>query len=98
MEKAEREPVSDVVWEAPTESQRGRYDWAAIGRQLRSRPGVWAKVFENDRTSIVNAIRQGAIGPLDPRDGFQVRTRNNVRYPVRRCSLYMRYVPLKVKE
>lgn len=98
MTKAEQEPVREVVWEAPPDP-RIRYDWQAIADQLMSKPEVWAKVFDDDKTSIVNAIRQGAVRPLDPDLGFEVRTRNNVRAPERRCSLYMRYVkPRKGKK
>jgi hypothetical protein len=90
--------VSEVEWGPPPKSEaeeRVRYDWDKIAKQLRARPGEWAKIFEDDRTSVVNAIRQGAVKPLQPALGFEVRTRNNVRYPVRRCSLYLRYVPGK---
>jgi len=93
MTKAEEsEPVSDVTWEEP-EELRTRYDWPVIAEKLRANPNEWAKVFEDDKTSLVNAIRQGAIRVLDPTLGFQVRTRKNVRQPERRCALYMRYVP-----
>ena len=93
MTKAEEsEPVSDVTWEEPAES-RPRYDWSVIAEKLRANPDEWAKIFDDDKTSLVNAIRQGAIRVLDPTLGFQVQTRNNVREPERRCALYMRYVP-----
>lgn len=90
MSKAD-EKISTVVWEDPPR-RRQQYDWDAIAAKLRSQPGDWAKVFEHDKTSIVNAIRQGAVLPLSPTLGFEIKTRNNVRYPVRTCSLYMRYV------
>lgn len=96
---AEAERKIDVVWEEPPATPtRARYDWGWVADQLRSRPRVWAKVFDDDRTSLVNAIRQGKVPDLDPAKGFQVRTRNNVRYPVRRCTLYMRYIPSDGKE
>lgn len=82
--------IADLVWEDPPTSRR-RYDWDQIAAQLRQNPGEWAKVFEYDRTSIVNALRQGAIAVLHPDRGFQIRTRNNVRHPVRMCTLYMRW-------
>lgn len=91
MTMAEQEPVRTVTWEEPPDPQR-RYDWSAIADELKSRPGEWAKVFNNDRASIVTALRQGAIRVLDPELGFESRTRNNVREPERRCSLYMRWV------
>ena len=92
-----REPVSDVTWETPP-SVRVRYDWRAIAEHLRQRPGQWAKIFDDDKTSLVNALRQGSIKVLDPDLGFQCRTRNNTRYPTRRCTLYMRWVPPVEKE
>lgn len=98
MSEADQERVSDVSWEIPPQSEaetRVRYDWTKIAALLRERPGEWAKVFEDDRTSVVNAIRQGSVRVLHPDLGFEVRTRNNVRSPVRRCSLYLRYVAEK---
>lgn len=91
--KAEKEEVVDLVWEQPPEKRDQKYNWSQIAAQLKARPGEWARVFAYDRTSIVNAIRQGAVRPLDPQLGFEVRTRNNVRSPVRMCSLFMRYNP-----
>ena len=86
------EPVSDVTWEEPAEP-RVRYEWAVIAEKLQANPNEWAKIFDDDKTSLVNALRQGAIRVLDPLLGFEVQTRNNVRQPERRCALYMRYVP-----
>lgn len=92
MTSGEESKVASVTWEAPPTDGRVVYDWTAIAKKLKSRPGQWAKVFDDDRTSLVNAIRQGAVRPLAPSLGFEVRTRNNVREPIRKCSLYMRYV------
>jgi|SRR6478752_2268637 len=95
---SEAEKITEVSWESPPHSlaeERVRYDWNKIAAKLKRRPGEWAKVFENDRTSVVNAIRQGGVVALHPDLGFEVRTRNNVRAPVRKCDLYLRYVPEK---
>lgn len=89
-----KKTVRSVTWEEPAEPEM-RYDWAAIAEEVKSKPREWAKIFDNDKTSIVNAIRQGAIRPLSPDLGFEVRTRNNVRFPERKCTLFMRYVPGK---
>jgi hypothetical protein len=87
------EKKSEVTWESPPPIGQGRYDWAVIAEKLKTQPGEWAKVFDEDKTSIVNAIRQGKIRVLDPGLGFQIRTANNVRRPTRTCSLYLRYNP-----
>lgn len=87
--------LSEVVWESPPPIGQGRYDWEVIADKLMTQPGEWAKVFDKDRTSIVNAIRQGKILVLRPELGFQIRTANNVRDPIRTCSLYLRYNPPK---
>jgi len=84
--------VAEVKWEAPPEKGT-RYDWAAIADQLRAQPMTWAKIFDDDRTSVVNAIRQGNIQAVRPDHGFQVRTANNTRGVVRKCTLYLRYNP-----
>lgn len=83
--------TSTVVWEEPPPNTA--YDWEAIAEDLRARPGQWAKVFEGDRTSYVVAIRSGSIRALRPEDGFEVKTRDNTREPVRTCTLYLRYNP-----
>lgn len=97
MDEAESDGrIAQVEWEDPPPvDERVRYDWAKIAAQLRERPNEWAKVFDLDRTSVVNALRQGKIKALLPDHGFEVMTRNNVRKPVRVCSLYLRYVPSK---
>lgn len=90
------QPQAEVVWENPPETRR-RYDWQAIADQLRERPMEWAKVFDNDRTSLATAIRNRGIKALDPALGFQVKTTNNTRGTPRTCTMYLRYNPEKVK-
>lgn len=93
----EEDPVvSDVQWETPPR-RKTRYDWPVIADKLRAEPMVWAKIFEQDRTSVVNAIRQGSVSAVHPDLGFEIRTTHNVREPVRRCDLYLRFNPDKVK-
>lgn len=87
-------PVVDKVEFSDPPPRPTQYDWTAIAEQLRGAPNQWALIFERDRTSIVNAIRQGNVADIQPADGFEVRTANNVRHP-RTCSLYLRYVPPK---
>lgn len=95
------EPRSSVTWEQPPPPRSKRYDWTAIADQLRARPGEWAKVFDNDRTSLATAIRIKGIAALHPDKGFEVRTTNNVRLrdergkELRLCTLYLRYEPSK---
>jgi hypothetical protein len=89
---------SEVTWESPPPIGQGRYDWAVIAEKLMTQPGEWAKVFDKDKTSIVNAIRQGKIRAVRRDLGFEVQTANNIRKPVRTCSLYMRYVPDSAKK
>lgn len=91
-----KKPESVVNFEAamPLKSH-GRYDWVQIASDLRAHPGEWGMVFDLDRTSIVNAVRQGSIRVLAPDLGFEVRTRRNVLGEVRSCQLWMRHVPEK---
>lgn len=85
---------SQITFEEPPD--KVRYDWDAIATQLRAKPGEWAKVFENDRTSLATAIRIRGVQALHPDKGFEVRTRNNKKFPTpRTCTLYLRYVPEK---
>jgi len=91
--KADDQRHDEVEWGSPPPTGKNRYDWRAISEQLRAQPFEWGKIFDHDRISVVNAIRQGAVKPLAPELGFEVQTRNNVREPVRMCSLYLRYNP-----
>lgn len=89
----QKEGPEQMVWEVPPPNSRGHYDWPKIAARLRESPGEWLKVFDDGPTSTVNAIRQGAVLDLLPQDGFEVTTRNNVKSPRRRCTLYLRWVP-----
>jgi hypothetical protein len=91
MPKKNTEP-EPVIWETPPERPY-RYPWEQIAEQLRARPMEWAKIFEQDRTSVVVAIRQGSITWVHPDLGFDVRTARNTRQGTRRCDLYLRYNP-----
>lgn len=85
--------LGSMVWASPPPADRGKYDWSAIAQHLREHPGEWLRVFEDGPTSTANTVRQGDVSVLLPRDGFEVTTRNNTRYPRRRCTLYLRWVP-----
>jgi len=82
-------------WQEPP-ARRQSYDWPTIADELRKRPMEWGLIFKQDRTSLVNALRQGAITALHPDLGFQIRTANNTRVPTRKCDLYLRFNPDKV--
>jgi hypothetical protein len=84
-------------WQEPP-PKRQSYDWVTIADDLRARPMEWALIFKRDRTSLVNALRQGAITPLHPDLGFEIRSANNTRDEDERrvCDLYLRYNPARV--
>lgn len=91
-----RTVVREVEWQDPP-TPPPKYDWRAIAEQLRSEPMKWALVFERDRTTLVNALRAGAMRDMAPDLGFETRTTNNVkRARPRTCSLYARWNPDKV--
>ena len=88
--------MTDIEWADPPPARGSSYDWEGIAAVLRARPGEWAKVFERDRTSVVNAIRNDSIAAL-PLDQFEVKTRDNRRSDpeldgARTCSLWLRYI------
>lgn len=95
MTRADEPRHTGVEWETPPPTGKNRYDWLAIGAQLRAQPMTWGKIFDHDRTSVANAIRQGGVRNMHPDQGFEVRTSNNVRAPVRMCTMYLRYNPDK---
>lgn len=53
-------------------------------------------MFDDDRLSLAQAIRQGSIAALKPTLGFEVRTTNTTRggrgHP-RMCTMYLRFNP-----
>lgn len=85
-------------WEDPPPKPE-TYDWKAIADGLRANPMRWRKVFDADRSTIPNAIRQGKIPALHD-TGFEVRTSNNTRGSVgpRVCTMFLRFNPDKSKE
>lgn len=85
--------VSQVKWQAPP-AGKVKYDWGKIAVRLRTKPGEWALVFQQDRLSVANAIRSGRVKDIRPEDGFEVRTANTITtVRPRVCSLYLRYNP-----
>lgn len=84
-------------WEEP--APRSSYDWQGIADVLRRHPNEWRLIFERDRVTLPNAIRQGSVAALRPAKGFEVRTRGNKTETTgRTCALYLRYVPDKDEE
>lgn len=89
---------SGLTFEEPPATPR-RYDWAAIAADLRDHPGEWIKVFDSDRASLAEMIRNQDVTHLLAHDGFEVKTRNNTserdeagKKVNRRCALYLRWV------
>lgn len=86
------QPKGIEGWEDPPVRPQ-RYEWDAIAKQLRRRPGKWAKVYDKDRTSITVALRSGHIAALKPEKGFVFRTSNGTRDQPRTCTLHAKYDP-----
>lgn len=74
---------------------RTRYDWLRISEQMRAAPMEWHCIYENDRTAVANAVRQGSVADVHPDLGFEALTINNRRTSPRTCDFYMRYNPEK---
>lgn len=91
MAEVDHQQVTEVVKEKPPATTK--YNWTTIAEQLRADPMEWYCIFKQDRISIANAVRQGSILAVTPSLGFETTTRNNVRVPVRLCTLYMRWNP-----
>lgn len=89
---------SGIKFKEPPAAREQRYDWAAIAKDLRSRPGEWALIFEDDLTSLVTSFRLDGYKDL-PTSEFEYRTSNNRReytdddgnYHARRCSMWLRF-------
>lgn len=84
--------------EKPPPGRVQRYDWEAIAKKLRRKPGEWGLIFKGDLTSLVVAIRHDDIKALRKDKGFEVMTANNKRGKPRTCDLWLRYVPENDKE
>lgn len=96
---------SDIQFsDNPPPERVRRYDWDAIAKKLRARPGKWALIYRNDLTSLATSFRLGGYKALPP-DEFEIRTENGTRGITkaqaaelgvepepRRCDLWMRYV------
>lgn len=93
-----KDKIKTVRFGEPPPPRQSRYDWAAIARRLRRRPGEWARIYKHDRTSLSVAIRNGAIKALRPEAGFVMRTEDNTRGKPRTNTLWMMYDPSKDKE
>jgi hypothetical protein len=85
-----------VSFGTPPPRRTSPYDWEKIAADLRKNPYEWGLVFEQDKTSLVTAIRIDGIKALRKNRGFEVRTvNNNTTSTPRTCDLWMRYVPEK---
>lgn len=88
------EPETGLGFDDPPPKREPRYDWEAIAKAARRRPGKWYAVFKQDRTTFNTAIKAGKITALRPDRGFETRTANNkIRVSPRLCDLWVRYVP-----
>jgi hypothetical protein len=72
--------VSAVAWEEPPRPVRtGRHDWHAIASDLRSKPGVWARVAElktaSSAAATASRITHGARPPFSPAGLFEAASR-----------------------
>lgn len=75
-----------VQWAA---TGRGKYDWPAIVKELKTRPGEWMLVDPKARLGIQSAIKRQKMSALrDPRWDFEVTTRNNDR-EAGTCEIWM---------
>jgi hypothetical protein len=88
------QPSEGVAFGTPPPKRQRKYDWAAIAKKCKRRPGQWFLVFEQDKTTYSATIRQGGIAALKPELGFEMRTANNkTNVKPRVQDLWVRYVP-----
>jgi hypothetical protein len=85
--------MADQVWadEPPeiTVVRRGRYDWAKIADDLRSRPGEWLLIDKEAGLGVYSAIKRDKMSDLrDDEWEFIPTTRNNDR-ETGTCELWM---------
>jgi hypothetical protein len=88
---------SVVEFGDPPSKRESLYDWVAVARALRAKPGEWARVFEGGKVSTATAVKAGAIQAFRPISEWEFRTENNTRTNPRTCDLWMRHVPSKEK-
>lgn len=92
------------VFEEPAPRRKHDYDWGDIATKCRANPGKSIKVYDNDRATYAESIRNGGVAVFrDP--GFTITTRkNHTRKDTdgterRFCSLFIRYnAPSKEKK
>jgi hypothetical protein len=81
-----------IVWEDPPPPERAINEWAAIGEQLKSRPGEWARV-----TTRPKAHDARMVASRINNDGYaRLRTLGRFEAAARRLgekwAVYARYV------
>lgn len=71
-------------WEDPPRPLRRRTDWREVARQLRSRPGVWALVYEGPSPQSAGGqmsnLRAGRVAAMNPADEFEYERRGTALY------------------
>ena len=87
-----------IAWEDPPPRRRsaGRRDWSTVARELRSRPGEWARIFEagegdveSERAkSITQGVRTANLTAFAPRGAFESAYRSESD----RSAVYARFV------
>lgn len=83
-----------VGFKSPPEGRVRKYDWEAIAKRCRRKPGEWYLVFKQDKQTYATTIRNRNLKALRPEHGFEIRTaNNNIKVTPRVCDLYVRYVP-----
>jgi hypothetical protein len=85
--------LSDLGLSVQPPPSKGSYDWTAIAAALRDHPQRWILTFQQERYSLVVALRNGSIAALRPALGFRTTTRRNTRTKPRLCDLYIMYDP-----
>lgn len=89
----DKDLITEVTFQDPPPMRVVKYDWTAIAKRLKRRPGEWALIYEVDSSGYAVAIRSNKVTALKREHGFESRTANNTTGPNRTCSLWLRYNP-----
>lgn len=69
-----------VTWETPPQRKPNRVSWLVEAQQLRSRPGMWARIADRNTKhsarSMVWQIHTGALLAFRPAGDFEASARD----------------------
>lgn len=81
--------MTEIKWEAPPQSQRGKGAYNDFAKALRDRPGDWALLSEDTASATVTGVNRGTLSAFRPAGAFEARGSSVGRH---RSKVWVRFV------